>query len=157
MVHKLVTLLYLPEDEIIRQSETGGHFFFLAKGDCDIWVKDHKRRDRFVRLIKPGMLFGEVALITKGKRTATVRSRNYCTAAALTAEQFHELCEEFPEVYSKMKLNMTKYQDRMKLFMKDLLLRIDFCHALSLFTQEELVYTLVQQHVVPGGWVLRYG
>ena len=91
MVKKLVTVLYQPEDEVIRQGETGTSLFVMAKGDCDVWVKDLDRKDCFVRLLRPGDTFGEVALITKSKRTATVKSRTYCTAAALSSDKFTEL------------------------------------------------------------------
>ena len=91
IVKKLVTVLYLPEDEIIRQGEVGTNFFVLAKGDCDVFIKDPNKKERLVRLLRPGSLFGEVALITKSNRTATVKSRNYCTAGALSSDKFTEL------------------------------------------------------------------
>ena len=34
MIHKLITLLYLPEDCIIKQGDIGLHLFFIAKGEC---------------------------------------------------------------------------------------------------------------------------
>ena len=91
IVRKLVTVLYMPEDEIVRQGEAGINLFVLAKGDCDVWVKDLDRKDCLVRILRPGNIFGEVALITKSKRTATVKSRTYCTAAALSSDKFTEL------------------------------------------------------------------
>lgn len=38
------------------------------------------------------MLFGEVALIAQVKRSASVKSKNYCTLAALNDENFYEIC-----------------------------------------------------------------
>ena len=91
IVPKLVTLLYLPEDQICRQGEIGVSLFFLAKGECEVWVKDEHKKERWVRHIKKGTLFGEVALLKHCRRTATVKSRNYCTCAALELKKFREL------------------------------------------------------------------
>jgi len=37
-------------------------------------------------------LFGEVALIAQVRRTASVKSKNYCTLAALVEENFYDMC-----------------------------------------------------------------
>ena len=63
VVHNIITLLYLPEDIIIRQDSKAHHLFFLAQGTCEVWVRDQNKRDQFVRNLFQGMLFGEVALI----------------------------------------------------------------------------------------------
>ena len=91
IVYKLTTLLYLPEDTICKQGDIGAQLFFLAKGECEVWVRDELKKDRRVKLLRRGQLFGEVALIKKCRRTATVKSLNYCTCAALDAEHFVEL------------------------------------------------------------------
>lgn len=57
--------------------------FFLARGDCEVRVTNEKKKEKTVRILKPGHLFGEVALLYNCKRTATVISKNYCTMAKL--------------------------------------------------------------------------
>jgi CRP-like cAMP-binding protein len=117
IVRNLSFLLFLPEDQVIRQGENGEQMFFLAKGDVDIWVLSEAKKDCFVNSIKPGGLFGEVALMTHGKRTATVKCKNYCTIASIVNEKFHDLCENFPDVKQQLKNNLYNYQDRWKLFL----------------------------------------
>ena len=121
IVHNIITLLYLPEDGIVRQGQKAHHLFFLAQGSCEVWVKDQYKRDIFVRNLYKGMLFGEVALIAQTKRTATVKSKNYCTLAALVEENFYEMCQQFPDIFFKMKKETKKYNDKWKLFQKRLL------------------------------------
>lgn len=62
------------------------------------------------------MLFGEVALIAQIKRTASVKSKNYCTLAALVDENFYEMCQQFPDIFFKMKQETKKYNDKWKTF-----------------------------------------
>lgn len=50
--------------------------YILSQGQCEVLVKDHIKKESFVRDIDPGMLFGEVALIYGTKRTASVRSKD---------------------------------------------------------------------------------
>ena len=57
--------------------------FFLAKGDCDVYVMDENKENKLVTILQPGHHFGEVALIYNILRTATVRALNYSTIAEL--------------------------------------------------------------------------
>ena len=43
IINDVTTLLFLPEDNIIRQGQHGDTLFLVAKGDCTVWVKDHMK------------------------------------------------------------------------------------------------------------------
>ena len=45
LINDVQTLLYLPEDAIITQGQFGTNFLFIAKGDCEVWVKDHLKNN----------------------------------------------------------------------------------------------------------------
>jgi hypothetical protein len=48
-------------------------------------------------------MFGEVALLYKTKRTASVKSKNnLCTVGGLHEEFFYQLIKNFPEIEQKM-------------------------------------------------------
>lgn len=49
LINDISTLLYLPEDVIICQGQNGTNFFFIAKGDCEVWVKDHLKNSKYVK------------------------------------------------------------------------------------------------------------
>ena len=83
LVPKLITLLYLPEDPICQQGEIGTQLFFLARGECEVWIRDENKLDHKIKMLMRGQLFGEVALIKNCRRTATVKSSTYVTCAAL--------------------------------------------------------------------------
>ena len=58
--------------------------YFLARGDCEVYVNDEIGEELFVNILHPGQHFGEVALIYNTLRTATIRAKSYCTIAELT-------------------------------------------------------------------------
>ena len=43
VVNDIETLLYFPEDDIITQGTNGTSIYFIAKGDCEVFVKDHRK------------------------------------------------------------------------------------------------------------------
>ena len=43
VMNDIKTLLYLPEDDIIHQGQPGTHLYFIAQGDCEVWVKDQRK------------------------------------------------------------------------------------------------------------------
>ena len=51
----------------------------------EVRVKDHLSRDYEVRNIHQGDIFGEVALIYKCRRTASIRSKIYSNVATITS------------------------------------------------------------------------
>jgi len=77
----LSILLFQPETVIIRQGHEGKMMYFIAKGECAIFVSNEKKQEVMVNEMKDGEYFGEVALIKNCKRTATVKSLNYSTCA----------------------------------------------------------------------------
>ena len=50
--------------------------YILAQGQCEVLVRDETKKEVFVRDLYPGTLFGEVALLFKTRRTASVISKD---------------------------------------------------------------------------------
>jgi CRP-like cAMP-binding protein len=78
--------------------------YFIAKGDCIINVKEDKKVDPPVlKILKEGDHLGEISMIYKCQRSATVISRNYNTMAKLSENAFRELISEYPEYLKYLK------------------------------------------------------
>lgn len=69
--------------------------------------------------------FGEIALIKKCKRTATVKSINYVTCAEVNKTKFDIMMMKFPSVFKNMSEGIKKYNDKFKKFVHGALLSID--------------------------------
>jgi CRP-like cAMP-binding protein len=61
-----------PEEIQISQGDLTYDFYLIAKGQCDCYVQDETRKERFVSLIGAGAHFGEISILTGRRRTATI-------------------------------------------------------------------------------------
>lgn len=69
-------------------------------------------QNKTIRYLKEGSIFGEVALLTKLKRTATVQSEGNCTCAFLCQDDVETLKENFPHIVKEFLQKILKdYND----------------------------------------------
>ena len=72
--------LYLPQyrfekdDIIVRQGEHGQCAFMILSGRCEAFFERADGHREFLRVMEAGDIFGEIALLLEGRRTATVRT-----------------------------------------------------------------------------------
>ena len=72
--------------------------FFVIKGTCTVHVRAEASKDPpKIRTIKKGEHFGEIHLLYRCARSATVTSENYNTLARLKIDNFKEIVADFPE------------------------------------------------------------
>ena len=77
---------YTPGTDIIRQGEIGDQFFVIGKGTVEI-VIDGKPTN----VLHAGEFFGEVSLLKKQPRNATVRARDDVACFVLSDDEFQEI------------------------------------------------------------------
>src|SRR5947209_11328594 len=82
---------------LTKEGEPGDRFFVLAEGLAEATVKGRK-----VGSIKPGSFFGEMALLDRGPRTATVKVELPSRLLIVTEKDFKSLIFENPGVVRKM-------------------------------------------------------
>jgi len=71
-----------------------------------VLVQDVRKKQRLVKILRPGDHFGEVALMTKSCRTASVFARSYCTLAVLDEIDFNRFLLVNPDVVRIFKQTM---------------------------------------------------
>lgn len=112
MISKLGTCLSSPEEEVVVQDEPGAEMFFIAKGDCVVNLSDAGGVEhRCIRLLVEGDHFGEISLVYRCGRTATVVSRNYNTMARLSRGNWREVVNEHPKYLELLKKHLYRYND----------------------------------------------
>lgn len=84
----------LPEDKVlIREGDTGREFFVLIEGSADV-----ERSGGKIATLGPGDFFGEIALISKTPRTATITTTSPVRALVITDRAFRHLLDHSPKI-----------------------------------------------------------
>jgi voltage-gated potassium channel len=86
-----------PGAVIARRGDAAHSMYFIAAGEVEIALKD-----RIVRL-GPGHFFGEVAVLRRARRSATVTALTRANLLVLDAHDLHALMEREPRVAARMK------------------------------------------------------
>ncbi|XP_053320988.1 potassium/sodium hyperpolarization-activated cyclic nucleotide-gated channel 4 [Spea bombifrons] len=91
MLTKLRFEVFQPGDYLIREGTVGKKMFFIQHGVVSILSKGSKETK-----LADGSYFGEICLLTRGRRTASVRADTYCRLYSLSVDHFNEVLEEYP-------------------------------------------------------------
>lgn len=84
----------LPEGKtIIKEGDSGREFFVLIEGTADV-----ERGGRKVATIGPGDFVGEIALIAKTPRTATITTTSPVRTLVITDRAFRQLLDHSPQI-----------------------------------------------------------
>jgi CRP/FNR family cyclic AMP-dependent transcriptional regulator len=87
-----------PEGHVIaREGDRGVGFFLITEGTARVSIGGKDRSK-----LGPGDFFGEIALLDRGPRTATVTSTSPIKLLGLTAWVFRGLIEEHPSIGFKL-------------------------------------------------------
>jgi CRP/FNR family cyclic AMP-dependent transcriptional regulator len=82
---------------LVREGRPGREFFVLIDGTVRVSAKDKKVAD-----LSGGDWFGEIALLTKVPRTATVTATSDVRALVLTDRSFRRVVETMPSIALKV-------------------------------------------------------
>ena len=83
--------------ELIREGEPGTEFFVVVDGEIDV-----RRRGRRVARLGAGSYVGEIALLSRSPRTATVVATTPLRVLAIAGRDFVELLDGIPELWLKV-------------------------------------------------------
>jgi monovalent cation:H+ antiporter, CPA1 family len=96
LAHLFRPRLALPEEKIIRQGDRGTQVFFISSGAVEVILPKEK-----VRLGR-GDFFGEMALLSGGRRTADVIAIGYCQLLVLSSADFRRFLDSNPEAKAQI-------------------------------------------------------
>jgi CRP-like cAMP-binding protein len=84
----------LPAGKVLaKEGDRGREFFALLEGEVEV-----EQSGRLIRRMKAGDFFGEIALVTKMPRTATVTAATDVRVLVITERDFAGLIKQTPEV-----------------------------------------------------------
>ena len=86
----------------------GDNLYFMNKGDVSVSISTEKkdkddstdggRDSQVIAVLKDGSIFGEIALLTKLKRTATVTADDISNCAYLNRQDVEKMEANFPHI-----------------------------------------------------------
>lgn len=82
--------VYSPGAVIFRQGETALNAYMILRGEIDIWAVNDRGVQIHLYTMTKGQVFGEMALMTKGTRSATAVARTECELMVVKAAQFEK-------------------------------------------------------------------
>jgi voltage-gated potassium channel len=85
-----------PGEVIVRRGEPGHSMYFVAAGEVEIELKEGNVR------LGVGDFFGEVAVLRRTRRTATVRATTRTNLLVLDADDLHALMDANPNLAKRM-------------------------------------------------------
>jgi voltage-gated potassium channel len=92
IVGKLRVRRYPPRVVVMRRDDPGDSMFFISEGEVEVRLPRDKVR------IGEGGFFGEMALLNRLPRTATVITTRPCTLLVLYASDFYEIASNIPSL-----------------------------------------------------------
>lgn len=84
-------------EELMREGEQGRSFFVLLDGQAEVMQGGER-----INTHESGAFFGEIALITHGQRTATVRATTPVRALEIRDRAFRALLGREPQLEQKV-------------------------------------------------------
>lgn len=89
---------YRKGKKIVRQGTHGTSAFLIKKGKVEVYQEDAEGNKKVLAQLKENDLFGEMAMISAGERSASVIALEDCEVAILTREKFLALPHTSPAV-----------------------------------------------------------
>ncbi len=82
---------------LTREGETGREFFVLLDGKVEVTQRGRKRD-----ILEGGDFLGEIALVSRSPRTATVTTATPVRALVIRDQEFRALIERVPSIQTKV-------------------------------------------------------
>jgi CRP-like cAMP-binding protein len=103
-ISSLMTRIDRPAGEVLtREGEHGCEFFIVLEGEVEV-----RQADRVIATRRPGDYVGEIALLDKRPRTATVVATTPVSVEVLSRREFVSLLAEVPELTEQIMATMAR-------------------------------------------------
>jgi CRP-like cAMP-binding protein len=90
-----------PGTEIVTQGTSGHEFYLVVSGQATV-----RRNGRKIATLGPGQYFGELALLDRGPRSATVTAETDVELAIISQREFLAVLNQVPAVAYKLLVSM---------------------------------------------------
>lgn len=89
---------YADGEVVVREGEDGDCMFTLQEGRLEVLVRQEGRGDVRISVMEPGAIFGEMAILEREVRSATVRALGEARVLTLDKKGFLRRVQEDPSL-----------------------------------------------------------
>jgi CRP-like cAMP-binding protein len=101
-----------PGTIVFEQGSEGTQAFLIESGKVEVFIKDHAGQIVNIAEVGAGSLIGEMAVISGGKRTASVRTLETTVLITLSAHDLQEVMNTSGNMYTRMmRMMMNRLHD----------------------------------------------
>ncbi|MEP6537240.1 MAG: mechanosensitive ion channel family protein [Bryobacteraceae bacterium] len=119
---RLKRLSYAPGETIVRQCDSGASMFVILGGSVSVTLTGESGHAEELATLEPGSFFGEMSLMTGGKRTASVIALDEVECGELEKEdvadiliQRPELAQQISDVLEQRQVALLSLRERLQL------------------------------------------
>jgi NADH dehydrogenase len=88
-------------ETIVREGDISGRFYVITAGAVEV-LQQIDGQEQVIRKLGPGDHFGEIAAMSNGRRTATVRTLTATSVLSLARDDFAALVEHLPALHDAL-------------------------------------------------------
>jgi CRP-like cAMP-binding protein len=96
---------------ILREGEVGDSLFLIRSGSVQVALRGAGAPSTSLAVLQAGDIFGEMAVLERRPRSATVVAKEECLLLEIAGEEIRKLLEVYPEMQVKL---YTIARDRMR-------------------------------------------
>jgi len=89
---------FAPGEVIVQQGDPADAVYIVTEGEAEVWIRDAEGNEIHLATMGRNSLFGETAVICKGRRTATVKARDRVATFKIRDTLFLDLVRQSPEI-----------------------------------------------------------
>ncbi len=93
---------------VVREGEAGDSLFLIGAGSAQVTLQGPDGQPSPLAVLKAGEFFGEVAVLERRPRSATVTARKSCRLLEIKGEEFRRLLAAHPDMRSKVHAKMSE-------------------------------------------------
>ena len=89
---------FAPGEVMVQQGDPADAVYIITEGEAEVWIRDKEGNEVQLATMGPNSLFGEIAVICKGRRTTSVRAKDRVVTFKIAATLFLDLVRQSPEI-----------------------------------------------------------
>jgi len=113
IAERLVEMHFAQRELIIREGDMDDSFFIIDEGEVEVFLTSASGKRKVLTTLSEGDFFGEMALLTGERRTASVEAILDVRVYSLSKHSFKEVLERKPEILDEISTVLSRRKDQL--------------------------------------------